>query len=168
MSKLPIGVDAPKVALIYDNKYYITLQNIIAKSNRICLASVFIVELKSGGFDRDLKVYQILKLLREAQWRGVEVKLIIGGSRDNLLIAQSSEVARYITLSMGIDCKWLTSVDLRGSHSKVVIADDFVLSGSHNWSASAFINQIQDSILVESPALSSYCQDIFYNQWNRK
>lgn len=162
------GVKNCHVALISDDKYYSTIQKIIAESKETCFASLFIVELKSGSLDDDLKVYQVLKLLKEAQWRGVDVKLLIGGSRNNLIIAESSEVARTVALNMGLECKWLTSVDVRGSHSKFVVADNFVLSGSHNWSAPAFTNQIQDSMLIDSDSIASYCQQIFLNQWNRK
>ena len=162
------GTRSSQIALISDDKYYAVIKNIISRSTRICLASLFIVDLKSGSLDRDLKVYHVLKLLKEAQWRGVKVKLIIGGSRDNLLIAESAEAARSVALNIGLECKWLTSIDIRGSHSKFIVADDFVLSGSHNWSAPAFTNQIQDSLLVRSSALAAYCQAIFYQQWNRK
>lgn len=167
MNKLKIGVISPRAALIPDEKYYLTIKSLISKAKKSCLASLFIVDIK-GHNDPDLKVYQVLKSLQAAIWRGVEVKLLIGGSRKNLLIAESAQVARDVALSMEIDCKWLTSQDVRGSHSKVVVIDDFVLCGSHNWSAPAFSGQIQDSILIESAALASYSRDLFEKQWLRK
>ena len=168
MNNLSIGVTSPKASLVYDDTYFEVLKTIISKAKIHCLASIFIVDLKSGGSDPDMKVLQILKLLQEAQWRGVDVKLLIGGSRDNLVIAESAETARKVALEMGLNCKWLTSSDVRGSHSKIAIADDLVLTGSHNWSSGAFTNQIQDSILVDSAELAVYCQSKFYYQWNRK
>lgn len=168
MNKDIKGIENPRVALISDATYFDTVQYIIAKSNKVCWASLFIVELKSGSSDPDIKVFQVLRLLKEAQWRGVDVKLLIGGSRDNVQIAESSEVARSVAINMGLDCKWITSSDVRGSHCKLVIADNMVLTGSHNWSAPAFTNQIQDSLLVDSSAMAAYSQRIFYNQWNRK
>lgn len=167
MIKSNIGVKLPKVALISDERYYSTIKTLISNAKISCFVSLFIIDIK-GFRDPDLKVYQVLKYLQDALWRGVDVKLLIGGSRKNILIAESAQIARSVALSMGINCKWLTSRDVRGSHSKFVIIDNLVLCGSHNWSAPAFSDQIQDSILIESSALASYSRNLFEKQWLRE
>ncbi len=167
MSLLRVGTISPIARLVFDDNYYQLIKSLIRQSQKSCLVSMFIIDLKSGSIDPEMKVYQLLKLLKEAHWRGVEVKVLIGGSRDNLLIAESAEAARFVYLQSQIECRWLTCIDVRGSHIKMIVSDDFVLAGSHNWSTGAFTNQVQDSIIVKSAALSAYCQAIFYRQWKR-
>jgi phosphatidylserine/phosphatidylglycerophosphate/cardiolipin synthase-like enzyme len=164
---LKAGSSHATARLIVDDEYYGVARALIAQARRACLASIFIVDLKAGQLDRDARVFQLLKLLREASWRGVQVRLLLGGSRSNLLIAEAAEVARYVSLELGIPCRWLTSQDVRGSHSKFIISDSRVLTGSHNWSAPAFTDQTQDSLLLESAALAAYLTAYFNRQWNR-
>jgi phosphatidylserine/phosphatidylglycerophosphate/cardiolipin synthase-like enzyme len=105
--------------------------------------------------------------MRDARWRGVRVQLLVGGSRSNLLIAETAEIARYVAIELGVPCRWLTSQDVRGSHAKTIICDEHVLTGSHNWSAPAFSGQVQDSILIESAEMSAYLMAYFERQWER-
>jgi phosphatidylserine/phosphatidylglycerophosphate/cardiolipin synthase-like enzyme len=167
MSTAEIGVASASARLVNDSQYYDVAKQVIGQSHRFCVASVFIIDLKAESTDHQLRVYRLLQLLQQATWRGVQTRLLIGGSRENLLIAESAEIARYTSLQLGINCKWLTSMDIRGSHCKLLLADDFILTGSHNWSTPAFTNQIQDSVLLESKGLSAYFMSFFDRQWNR-
>lgn len=162
----PVGVRSASVSLVSDEGYYNTVCQLFEHATRSCLASVFIVDLNAHD-DPDIKVLQILRALQDATWRGVEVKLLVGGSRENLAIAEACHIARDFAVSLGIDCRLLTSQERRGSHSKLVTVDDYVLSGSHNWSLSAISGQIQDSLLVKSPAMAAYMREVFYQQWSR-
>lgn len=162
----PVGVRSASVSLVSDDRYYDVVRQLSEHATHCCLASVFIVDLNAHD-DPDIKVLQILRALQDATWRGVEVKLLVGGSRDNLAIAEACHIARDLAVTLGIDCRLLTSVERRGSHSKLVTADDFVLSGSHNWSLSAISGQIQDSLLVKSSAMAAYMRAVFYEQWAR-
>jgi phosphatidylserine/phosphatidylglycerophosphate/cardiolipin synthase-like enzyme len=49
---------------------------------------------------------------------------------------------------------------------KLVVADDHVLTGSHNWSGGAFEGQVQDSVMVTSPDLAAYLSAVFETQWS--
>ena len=162
----PVGILSASVSLVSDDDYYDTLRQLFEHATRCCLASVFIVDLNAHN-DPEIKVLQILRLLQDATWRGVEVKLLIGGSRENLAIAEACHISLDFAGSLDIDCRLLTSEERRGSHSKLVIVDDYVLSGSHNWSQSAISDQIQDSLLVKSPSLAAYMSTMFYHQWER-
>ena len=167
MRALALGISGGQARLVADQQYYEVARQLIAQARNICLASLFIVDLKTSGTEPDLKVYELLKLLQQAQWRGVRTRLLIGGSRKNVIIAESAEIARYTALRLGLECKWLTSEDVRGSHCKLVVSDDSVLIGSHNWSAPAFTSQIQDSLLIKSSGLAAYFAAYFDRQWNR-
>lgn len=162
----PIGVQSADVSLISDDSYYNVIRKLFEHSTECCLASVFIVDLNAHD-DPDIKILQILKTLQDATWRGVEVKLLIGGSVENLAISEACHIAQDVASALDIDCRLLSSENRRGSHNKLVTVDDYVLNGSHNWSKSAMSNQIQDSFLVKSSAIAAYMRTVFYQQWTR-
>jgi phosphatidylserine/phosphatidylglycerophosphate/cardiolipin synthase-like enzyme len=166
MDKMRYGVLAAKVRLVADGAYPAELKSLIARSTRRCLCSLFIIDL-SPARDRGLLVSAVMHDLQSAAWRGVDVRVLIGGCRTNVEMAELADAARARAHQLGVPCRWLTSKRNQGSHMKTVIADDRVLTGSHNWSAGAFTNQTQDSILVESQSLAAYLVTIFEDQWAR-
>lgn len=166
MALAPIGVTAARVALVADAAYPAVVRDLIQSASRWCLASVFIVDVNAHR-DPELKVAQVLRDLAEAQWRGVETRLLIGGSRENLAIAEACSIARDHVVSLGLDCRMLADSDVRGSHCKFLVADDAVLTGSHNWSRSAFSGETQDSTLIQSAGAAAYFLDLFEQQWSR-
>jgi|GEM_PF-2477186 len=161
-----LGVKNARAVLVSDGAYHRVARGMIERSRRHCLCSLFIVDA-SPAMDRDLLVYDLLVCLEEAAWRGVDTRLLIGGSRDNLEIAELSYAARKTAARLGIPCRWLTSSDVRGSHAKLVICDDQVLLGSHNWSGGAFTSQTQDSVHVVSADLAAVLANEFELQWTR-
>ena len=105
--------------------------------------------------------------MADAVWRGVDARLLIGGSRTNTELIELAYAGRQRALALGVPCRWLTASRQRGSHSKFVVADDAVLCGSHNWSAIAFRDSTQDSVLLRSPDLAAYIASLFEKQWLR-
>jgi len=161
-----IGVRSAQVALVPEQKYPVVLSELIDQSRHRLLCSVFIVDL-SPRRDRELEVDDTLHSMSGAVWRGVDVRLLIGGSRTNLELIELADAGRQRAISLDIPCRWLTASRRRGSHSKFVVADDSVLCGSHNWSPSAFRDSVQDSILVRSADLAAYLAAVFEKQWLR-
>jgi phosphatidylserine/phosphatidylglycerophosphate/cardiolipin synthase-like enzyme len=161
------GVRNCGVALVSDEAYLNTLRQLIDQTQRRCLCSIFIVD-PAPKRDPELLVNAVLMDLRSALWRGVDVRLLIGGSRSNLDIAELATAVRKWAIENGLPCKWLTSTPVRGSHRKIVVADDWVLSGSHNWSPGAFGGQKQDSVLLDSAGLAERAEHLFMQQWLRE
>ena len=166
MRLAPVGVGPARVALVSDGAYHDAVLDATAAAANRLLASVFIVDV-NAHHDPDTKVAQVIRALADAQWRGADVRLLIGGSRTNLAIEEACWIARAWTQAIGVDCRMLAEVEGRGSHSKYVIADDVILTGSHNWSLSAIARDVQDSVLVRSSALASCFAATFEAQWTR-
>jgi phosphatidylserine/phosphatidylglycerophosphate/cardiolipin synthase-like enzyme len=125
---------------------------------------MFIIDLKSNCTTNC--VGEIIDDLEEAKWRGVDVRVLIGGSRSTFAIAEAAAIAHDHLSARAIPNRWLTSTKgERGSHAKTVVADESVLLGSHNWSPGAFHNQTQDSIRIVSPSLAEYFAERFERQW---
>ena len=162
-----LAAPACPLRLVADGDYLPALRDMVARSTWRCLASVFIVD-PTPARDGRLAVDDLLLELQEARWRGVDVRLLIGGSRENIEIAEISDLARARALELGLPCRWLSSSKVRGSHVKLVVADHEVLTGSHNWSAGAFGHaQTQDSLWLSSPELAAHLASVFRNQWRR-
>jgi len=93
-----------------------------------------------------------------------------GGEVDQpaLEIAQTAFTAVRLARQHHVPARWLSRVGgTRGSHVKLVVADDNVLIGSHNWSGGAFSGQIQDSTVVTSAPLAARLASFFSSQWSR-
>lgn len=165
---IPFGVSDATVTLVGDGDYLPTLLGLTSHASRRLLCSLFIVDITPGR-DGALVIDDVLERLTEAAWRGADTRVLIGGSRDNIALAEAAEAGRARALALGLQCRWLTSRNVRGSHTKLVVADDFVLTGSHNWSAGAVAgtNQTQDSVLVKSRDLAALLANRFETQWLR-
>jgi phosphatidylserine/phosphatidylglycerophosphate/cardiolipin synthase-like enzyme len=148
-----------------DEHYRDVLRYTIQSSMRRCLCTVFIIDLKARCTTNC--VAEVIDDLEEAQWRGVDVRVLIGGSRSTFAIAEAAAVAIAQLTARGLPCHWLTSTrGERGSHAKIVVADETVLLGSHNWSPGAFLQQTQDSVRLVSPPLAEYFAGEFERRWS--
>ena len=167
-SLLALGVSPAKVALVPDSSYYDTILSLASRAAQRLLCSVFIVDITLTA-DRGLHIDTLLEHLACAAWRGADTRLLIGGSRDNIALAEAADAARARALAHGIPSRWLTSSTVRGSHAKLVVADDTILTGSHNWSPGALSGnrQTQDSVLVDSRDLAALSAMRFEEQWLR-
>jgi phosphatidylserine/phosphatidylglycerophosphate/cardiolipin synthase-like enzyme len=168
VSLVATGVADGRVALAADADYYSVAATLLRSAWDRALCSIFIVD---GDPDRDraLRVDSLLYELECCAWRGADTRLLVGGSHQNLKIAQTAFTAVRLSRLHDLRARWLTrDASNRGSHIKLVVADDTILAGSHNWSGGAFSgDQIQDSVVVQSPALAARLASFFESQWSR-
>lgn len=159
------GLEAADCHLISDGEYIPWVEHLVHQARRRILVSMFIIDLvpRCGKSS----ILKLLSRLQRATWRGIDVRLLVGGSRKTFAIAEASQIAASVCASKGIVCKWLTGErNVRGSHAKMVIADNHVLVGSHNWSE-RLGNETQDSVLIHSKAIASNLAREFEKQWTR-
>ncbi len=156
-----VVADGAPCWLLADAAYAPEVARLVREARSRVLASVFIAD-PQGATDPFL---DLLCALEEAMWLGVDVRVVIGGSRDTFDIAVASAAGRAVLGGRGVQCRWLTGLPLRGSHAKFVVADDTCVLGSHNWSAGAFSDQTQDSVAVRSAPLAGVLAAHFERQW---
>jgi phosphatidylserine/phosphatidylglycerophosphate/cardiolipin synthase-like enzyme len=162
-----VGVRDAHVTPVPDGTYNDVVAELVSTAYRACLCSLFIVDVSPAN-DHDLRVSVLLEHLARTTWRGSDARLLIGGARSIIAIAEAAHAALAVGKNRGIPTRWLSGRPGRGSHTKLVIADDRVLLGSHNWSGGALgSEQRQDSLLIESADLAAYCSFLFEVQWNR-
>lgn len=162
-----VGAENARVIPVPDGDYRHAAAELISSAYRRCLCSLFIVDVNPDN-DDDLRVNALLEHLARTTWSGSDARLLIGGSRSNIAIAEASNAALTVAKKYGIATRWLSGRPGRGSHTKLVIADDRLLVGSHNWSGGALgSHQRQDSLLIASADLAEYCSFLFDEQWDR-
>ncbi|MCB0634624.1 MAG: phospholipase D-like domain-containing protein [Saprospiraceae bacterium] len=151
---------------VFDGEYYPTIIQLIRSADHQCYCSIFIIDHNLKN-DADLLVDQILIELANAKWRGVDVKLLIGGSRDNAQIRKTAILAAERAKKLALDYRLASASKNNSNHSKLVIVDNYVLTGSHNWSRGMFGEETQDSVLLENGALAVALTQYFTENWNK-
>jgi phosphatidylserine/phosphatidylglycerophosphate/cardiolipin synthase-like enzyme len=160
-------VGAAEARLVRDGEYPGEVLRMVAGARERVWCSIFLVELDPTR-DPGLAVPRLIAALASAGWRGVDARLLVGGSRTNLAIGETAVAAVAHARGLGIPARTLGRPGTRGSHAKVVVADDLVLTGSHNWSPGSFGGgQSQDSVLVRSSDLAAYACGLFLDGWRR-
>ncbi len=148
--------------LIPDQDYLSFVGRLFAGAERRCLVSVFLVS--APWPKRESVMEGLLRELAEASWRGVDARLLVGGAETNATMVQLAETAQRRARELGVPCRAITSIPRVAGHSKVVISDDNVLVGSHNWSESGRDEQA-DSVYVTSGSLARVLDKRFRQQW---
>ena len=150
--------------MVPDGEYHTTVIRLLRSSVGRCHCSVFILDHDLRK-DIEFRVDGVLVELASAAWRGVDTKLLIGGSRRNREIRGAAMLAWARARELGIDTRLAAASKNNESHAKLVITDRHVLLGSHNWSRGMFGAETQDSVLLEGPALAAALDTYFANTW---
>jgi phosphatidylserine/phosphatidylglycerophosphate/cardiolipin synthase-like enzyme len=102
-----------------------------------------------------------------AQRRGVDVRVLLGGDEtvaSDLWIA--NQVALQLLQVLDISVRNYRSGFRTNSHSKVVlIDDDWLVLGSHNWSPRSFSVGLDDSIAICSAPMAAELRGRFLHTW---
>ena len=156
---------AEKVGLLSDSDYYYFLMEKIRKARQSLYATVFIVNIRKSD-DIDRKVLSILKELEYAHWKGVDVKLIVGSSTGAPLISIANEVTIKYLEEKRFPVRYAQIED--GSlHSKYVVIDqELIIIGSHNWTYNAFFMSKEDSLFCYSKDAAIKLTKEFNYLWN--
>ncbi len=164
MATIKFGVENIDVGLVHNSNYYQTAKHLCRFCEERFLANIFIIDV-SPSFRIPNYVDILLNSCRDTLWRGVDVRIIIGGARNNFSINEACITSILRAHDLGLPCKLLSNSTHASSHKKYLISDDYILIGSHNWSPGAFSHQTQDSVLVKSHALSTYLYINFAKEW---
>lgn len=147
-------------------EYYDFLQQQIASAKIRLWISMFTINA-TVGTDGDLRVRNVLKSLALAQRRGIDVRVLLGADEavaSDLLIA--NQVALRFLQVLGVSVRNYRSATSTNSHSKVVLIDDnWLMLGSHNWSPRSFSAGIDDSIAICSGPMAAKVRALFVDAW---
>lgn len=153
-----------KVIKLSDDDYFYFLIDAIQKAKQRIYATIFIVDpLK----DHSNKIKKILDELLYAKWKGLDVKLIIGRSEKCFVIDMCGRAAKKYCDVMNVPAKFSNPPDDYSLHSKYLIIDDnLVIMGSHNWIASDIFNNKEESVAVYSKDAAINLTEEFNILWD--
>jgi len=104
---------------------------LIGGAHRRVLAAVFIIDSRPED-DPGGTVRLVLDALARARWRGLDVRVLVGGSARTPAIELAERVAGRYLEAVGVPCRQFVGRGRETSlHSKYLVADDTVVVGSH-------------------------------------
>lgn len=101
----------------------------------------------------------ILKLLKAKQESGLKVSLIIDNLGAGSRVSDSGKALKSILLQFGLEF-WTDDGSGHWHHKAAVIDQRWILSGSANWSQSAFSKNDENLIQIDHPELASQLESI--------
>ena len=147
-------------------EYFQYLNGTLHKATKRIWVAMFIVNPTVHN-DRGLDIRKLAKSLAYARWRNVDVRVLIGSSRAPG-IAVANDTARSYLIHLQIPVHTFVAKYRRSLHSKyVLIDDDQVVVGSHNWTPGAANRQNEDSVALRSLDLGTKLADEFLSLWKR-
>lgn len=156
---------ASKALILSDSDYYDYLLEKIRSAQKNIDATIFIVNIRRY-FDREKLVRNLLDELIYANWRGIDLRIIIGRSKNTPEIDIQCRVAHRYLQQNGVQVKFGNPSDDYSLHSKYVIIDDrLVIAGSHNWSSNAFSESDEDSVAIYSEDVTIKFKKEFEELW---
>jgi phosphatidylserine/phosphatidylglycerophosphate/cardiolipin synthase-like enzyme len=151
-----------------DADYFPFLHSQIVQAHRRIWVSMFTVNARHTR-DARLHVRTLLHDLAAAVNRGVDVRVLIGADAQSQSALQvANRVASGYLKALGVPARWHEGARRHASHAKcVVIDDECLIVGSHNWSPRALARGIDDSIAVRCEGIAVEAAAWFVRQWAR-
>lgn len=125
--------------------------------------SVFIIDTRVLK-DPLRSVRGLVEHLCRAQWRNVDVRVLVGVSDTPEIHIANTTSALYLK-DRGLPVRHFHSAHQVSTHSKFVLVDDLLLVGSHNWTHAAFHLGEEDSLAVRSSELAVGLGQQFEQLW---
>ncbi|MFX1481496.1 MAG: phosphatidylserine/phosphatidylglycerophosphate/cardiolipin synthase family protein [Promethearchaeota archaeon] len=155
-----------KVIPLSEEIYYPYLLGKCSVAKKNIWIGMFIIS-PMVSHDKERKILKLLRLLIESSWNNIDVRVIIGTSiSKDIQIA--NEVAMQYIDKFNVPIRRYKG-DRRGSfHSKYIIIDnELVILGSHNWTPFAISNNIEDSVAIYSSEINQIMKTEFISLWER-
>ena len=149
--------------LVNENYFPILLKEINNANSNIDIA---LYEFKF--YETNNSATQIREALVNAQKRGVKIRMILDQSqwygKITDLSKENQKTAEYLS-ERGISVK-LDSIKTT-THDKLIIIDnETVIVGSHNWGSSALTKNNEASVMIKDSAIAEYYENYFNFLWN--
>ncbi|MEM0015272.1 MAG: phospholipase D-like domain-containing protein [Zestosphaera sp.] len=155
----PITVTAvANVDLLTDKDYYHTLLNVLSKANK----SIYVImyAMKYDPNEPGDPVNILLSRVVDACRRGLDVRVLV----DDVTYTSYRETMDYLK-SNGVPVRLDKSSSVT-THAKVVVVDDqYVFVGSHNWTESALSYNHEVTALIESDTIARQVKNYFSILW---
>lgn len=148
---------------LHSHEYLPFVLERIHQARKRIWGSIFVVDARLHA-DPARCVRTLLDTLAAAGKRGVDLRLLIGSSTSSAAIFVANATSAMVMQDLGIPVKSFNAG--KSGHSKyLLIDDDWVLLGGHNWTGGSLERHIDSSVALRSPALRSTLAREFSGHW---
>lgn len=157
------GYQVSTAVALHSHEYLPFVLERIHQAKKRIWASIFIVDARLYT-DPTRHVRTLLDSLAAARERGIEIRLLIGSSANSASIFVANATSAMVMQDLGIPVKHFNS--RQSTHSKyLLIDDDWVVLGGHNWTCGSLHRHIDSSVAVRSPAMRQALASEFGDHW---
>ena len=149
---------------LLNSDYHFFLQQELCKARRQILVAMFLINVRLRS-DPWRTVRGLILELENASWKGLDVRVMLGVSRNKSGRLASLTTAYYMQ-ELGIPVRLFRPANTDGLHCKFVVIDgECVVIGSHNWTHTAFYFNREVSIALRSRAAVNQLAGDFEALW---
>ncbi|MBA2846997.1 phosphatidylserine/phosphatidylglycerophosphate/cardiolipin synthase-like enzyme [Methanococcus maripaludis] len=138
-----------RIEVLNDEKYYYYVLNKIKYAKKEINIIMFSIYLNP-------KISELIDELTNARKRGVMVRVILEEEVGSNILAQSKLSSQHILVKFH---------DSKKTHNKLIIVDDTVIVGSHNWTDKALFENKESAIAVSNEDVLNIEKEYFESLW---
>uniref|UniRef100_A9AAK4 Phospholipase D/Transphosphatidylase n=1 Tax=Methanococcus maripaludis (strain C6 / ATCC BAA-1332) TaxID=444158 RepID=A9AAK4_METM6 len=138
-----------RIEVLNDEKYYYYVLNRIKYAKKEIDVIMFSIYLNP-------KISELIDELVNARKRGVMVRVILEEEVGSNILAQSKLSSQHILVKFH---------DSKKTHNKLIIVDDTVIVGSHNWTDKALFENNESGIAISNENVLKEEKEYFESLW---
>lgn len=149
----------PTLTTLTDREYFTELKNLLTKANSSVYVIMYVI--KYDPRQPEDPVNQLLRILVELKKKGLDVKVVV----DDVTYDSYPQTINYLK-NNGVPIR-LDESSSRTTHAKLIIIDnETVIIGSHNWTESALSYNRETSIMIQDKETATKLTEYFTKIWN--
>jgi len=148
--------------------YFIMLYDLLSKAKKRVWINMFLINMNYYE-DESMRIRYLLDQIIEQNTLNLDVKFLIGEFEDidNRIIRVANETSARYLLKYSVNVKFFQHRYKSSSHAKYVIIDDEELVlGSHNFSSRSVTDGLDDSVYLKSLEMAKALSKDFMFSWN--
>lgn len=157
--------DGIRVAILDDTKYFNFMQKILKKAKKRIYIIMFLMHFEEG--DKG-STKRLLDEIVSARGKGLNIKIILDRGEKGCDYGSNIINKNAFDFLTENDIPVLPDKGDVKTHTKIVLIDDeHIIIGSHNWTAGSFFRYDDKSVYLQSKDMSEKLTEYFNMLWSR-
>lgn len=153
-----------KIVPLIDRDYLGFVHNAIVTSVKRVWVNQFLIDMNPAD-DQQLEVRNLLDCLINAQRRNVDIRVLIDRIRGSGTMHGCTQLSSMYLNKFRVKCHYYSGKE-HSSHSKYIVVDDnLIILGSHNFTENALLKHHESSIALYSRDMNIRLAKYFLREW---
>jgi len=152
------GKEEPAITPLPDKSYYAVVKGLIDRANRSVAVIMYVVKYDPNEIDDPVNT--LLNALVRAKERGLSVRIVL----DDATYRSYRETLDYL-MSKGVEVALDEKAGVTTHVKMVIIDEEYLVVGSHNWTESALSYNHEYSVMIRSREMAGRALSYFNNIW---